>query len=116
MDLSPSEQQKELIALEESLWKDETRFDTVYMENILHPDFFEFGRSGRIYERSHTIYVPRSDINAIFPLKDLTFHQVSQDTILITYKSRVQYETLEIGNRSSLWVKIDGVWKLRFHQ
>ena len=115
MTLSPTQQQ-ELIILEESLWKDDTRFDTFYMEKILHPDFFEFGRSGRIYERSHTIYVARSDINAIFPLKSLAFHEVSKDTILITYKSQVQYETLEIANRSSLWVKINGIWKLRFHQ
>ncbi len=41
--MSISEQEKKnLEMLEESLWRDETRFDTAYMEKILHPDFFEF--------------------------------------------------------------------------
>lgn len=82
--------------LEESLWRDETRFDTEYMEKVLHPDFFEFGRSGRIYARHHTIYVPRSHIDAVLPLENLEYHEVSEDTVLLTYRSQVQYETPEI--------------------
>jgi hypothetical protein len=35
--------------LEESLWRPQTRFDREYTDNILAPDFFEFGRSGRVY-------------------------------------------------------------------
>ncbi len=102
--------------LEESLWRDETRFDTLYMEKVLHPDFFEFGRSGRVYERSKTIYVPRSHIDAILPLENLEYHEVSDDTVLLTYRSQVKYETLEIWNRSSLWVKCEDIWQLYFHQ
>ena len=90
--------------LEYSLWKDDTRFDTVYMENILHPKFFEFGRSGRVYERSDTIYVARQTIDA--ELKNIQIHEISKDTVLITYKSFVKYESTEIGNRSSIWIKV----------
>lgn len=100
-----SEEKEELTILEESLWKDETRFDTVYMEKILHPDFFEFGRSGRTYERNNTIYVPRQTILAELPLRNLKIHEISENVVLITYKSIVEYEDVEIGNRSSLWVK-----------
>ncbi len=115
MILSETEKQN-LVHLEESLWKEDTRFDTAYMENILHPEFFEFGRSGRIYERVNTIYVPREPINAIFPLRNLQIHIISDDVVLITYLSHVQYESLEMGNRSSLWVRVGSDWKLRFHQ
>lgn len=100
-----SEEKESLIHFEESLWKDETRFDTVYMEAILHPEFFEFGRSGRAYERSNTIYIPRQTIDAELPLRDLKIAEISENVVLVTYKSHVQYEDLEIGNRSSLWVK-----------
>ena len=27
------------------MWRAETRFDPDYLERVLHPDFFEFGRS-----------------------------------------------------------------------
>ncbi len=113
--LSETEKQH-LIHLEESLWKENTRFDTAYMENILHPEFFEFGRSGRTYERSMSIYVPRESINAVFPLRNLQIHLINDDTALIVYQSQVQYEEFEIGNRSSLWVRVGTEWKLRFHQ
>jgi len=39
--------------LEESMWRAETRFDRGYVERLLHPDFFEFGRSGRVWLPSH---------------------------------------------------------------
>jgi hypothetical protein len=100
--------------LEYSLWKDDTRFDPVYMENILHSQFFEFGRSGRVYERSDTIYIGREIIDA--ELKNIQIHEISENTVLITYKSFVKYESMEIGNRSSVWVKIGNDWKLYFHQ
>lgn len=95
MTLTNTEKQA-LILLEESLWKDETRFDTAYMEKVLHPDFFEFGRSGRTYERADTLYLPRGHIDAVFPLKDIRIHEVSPNTALVTYKSQVQYDTLEV--------------------
>ena len=41
--------------LEASLWIAKTRFDNDYMEQILAPDFFEFGRSGKIYQREETL-------------------------------------------------------------
>ena len=37
--------------LEEDLWREETRFDLKRMNEIIAPDFLEFGRSGRIYRR-----------------------------------------------------------------
>lgn len=37
--------------LEESLWRAETRFDSVSMDRLLATDYFEFGRSGKVYSR-----------------------------------------------------------------
>lgn len=102
--------------LEESLWIAETRFDKEYMDNILLPDFFEFGRSGRIYNRDEIISAPFSKIKAGLPLKDFKIHMITKDVILVTYISEVQYDELEIGNRSSLWLKTPDGWKLQFHQ
>lgn len=105
-----------LTKLEESLWVDETRFNKEYMESILASDFFEFGRSGRIYEREHTINVSRESINAKLPLKNFAVQGVTKEVFLVTYVSEVQYGELELANRSSLWVKTADGFKLKFHQ
>lgn len=112
-----SEQQQErLYELEVSLWKPETRFDRDYMDDLLAEDFFEFGRSGRTYDRGETLSAPEQPIDIELPLQNFQIHDVADGVVLVTYVSKVQYEELEVGNRSSLWVHTEEGWKLRFHQ
>ena len=107
---------EKLKILEESMWRPETRFDRAYMESILAPDFFEFGRSGRVYQKEETINALSQKINAKFPLKDFKIKLIGPNVALITYVSEVQYEELEVGNRSSLWLNTPDGWRLQFHQ
>ena len=86
------------------------------MNRILSPDFFEFGRSGRIYKREETLAVPSQNINAELPLKDFKIHPISKDVVLITYISKVIYDEIETANRSSIWIKTPKGWQLKFHQ
>lgn len=103
--------------LEESLWKEKTRFDIQYMENILDPTFFEFGRSGRIYQREDTLYGIRPQtINATIPLESFQIHKITDEIYQTTYISEVVYERIERANRSSLWKYTNSGWKLLFHQ
>ncbi len=115
MELSNIDYQ-ELQKLEESLWVAETRFDRAYMERVLAPDFFEFGRSGRMYTREKSLSAPAQTINAKLPLRDFAVHLIAPDVALVTYVSEVMYETVELANRSSLWTKGEKGWQLRFHQ
>jgi hypothetical protein len=107
---------EELRALEESLWRAETRFDRAYMEKVLAADFFEFGRSGRSYTREETLSAAGHEINAHLPLRDFRVTAVREGVALVTYTSEVTYDTLQTGNRSSLWVKTPAGWQLKFHQ
>ena len=109
---------EKLRELEESLWRAETRFDKKYMEQILAPDFFEFGRSGSVYTREEILAFRRSeDIDAVIPFKNFTIHLIDEKVALVTYLSEVTYGgEVEVGNRSSLWLKTVDVWKLKFHQ
>jgi hypothetical protein len=102
--------------LEASLWRAETGFDDAYMEKILADDFFEFGRSGRTYQREEALSVEPQDIDIEWPLRNFEVHPVDDDVVLVTYVSVVKYDEIEVGNRSSLWVRVDDGWKLRFHQ
>ena len=107
---------EELERLEESLWRPETRFDPDYMERVLTVDFFEFGRSGRIYDRADTIAAEPQPIDAVLPLRDFEVHAVTADIALVTYVSEVHADDIQVANRSSLWMRQGGEWRLRFHQ
>lgn len=102
--------------LEQSLWQNKTRFNKEYMEKIFHEDFFEFGRSGKTYTRAECLNVESQEILAKIPLENFKVHEINEHTVLITYISEVTYDTLQRGNRSSLWVKQNNEWLLRFHQ
>jgi hypothetical protein len=50
MPLQLSEEDKlEITRLEEAMWREETRFDLNFQRTRFAQDFFEFGRSGRVY-------------------------------------------------------------------
>jgi hypothetical protein len=103
--------------LEESLWRDETRFDYKFMDEVVGQDFFEFGRSGRIYERADTLSAPRQPIDAILPLPNLKIRLLNQDTAQVTYDSIVKrIGVVDYGRRSSIWTRTEKGWGLRFHQ
>jgi hypothetical protein len=115
MQLS-SKDLNELAELEESLWRANTRFDREYMNRILSPEFFEFGRSGLIYTREECIDMPYQNIKAHLPLKNFEARSINKNVILVTYVSEVWYEELETSYRSSLWSKKPNGWQLEFHQ
>ena len=107
----------DLQALEESLWRAGTRYDRVYAEQIFAPDFHEFGRSGRSYGFAEAVAMTGDVIDCELPLPAFEVAMLSDDVALATYRSRVRHDgVLQVSNRSSLWVRYDGRWQLRFHQ
>ena len=116
MELS-SEEKEELERLEEGLWIAATRFDMDWMERTLAPDFFEFGRSGRVYRREDTLGIESQPIDARLPLKNFHARLLTPDVALVTYISAVTFDGIEeVGNRSSIWSRTESGWQLRFHQ
>lgn len=110
---------EELKALEEALWRAETRFDDALMEDLFAEDFCEFGRSGRVYQRAEMLLGQSgfTEIKARLPLRDFRVRVLSDDIVQVMYVSEVWYgETLERGNRSSLWRRVPSGWELCFHQ
>lgn len=109
----------ELQELEESLWRADTRFEDAVMDRILAKDFCEFGRSGRVYERTDMMvgHGVTPEIEATLPLQDLRIRTLSGDIAQILYVSEVRYGTnIERANRSSIWRRTGQGWQLCFHQ
>ena len=103
--------------LEESLWREEKRFDLNYMKALLAPEFFEVGCSGKIYSRDESLSMPRQKIEAVLPLPNFEARLIDENTALITYRSSFTYAgNIEVGQRSSVWSKVSGDWKLFYHQ
>ncbi len=115
MEISARDRER-LRALEESLWRPETRFNQDYMSRILSPDFIEFGRSGRVYQRADTLNTPEGPIKAKMPLENLDVRLIDANVALVTYISREEYGQVRVSNRSSIWSRTEDGWRIRFHQ
>jgi hypothetical protein len=105
--------------LEEELWREETRFSPQRMDEVIAEDFFEFGRSGRVYRREDTLAIPRQPIDAVLPLPDFKARLLGRDVAQVTYNSAVTYDGVVYhARRSSIWSRTGAGagWTLRFHQ
>ncbi len=112
-----SEDYQKLKILEEGLWQTEFRFDKAWMENILAPDFFEYGMSSRVYQRQETLDIPSVDIVSLIPLRNFNVRLLDINVAQVTYISTVKYNEKEyVALRSSLWCRYGKDWKLKFHQ
>ena len=116
--MEPSKQDRDTLErLELELWRAETRFDRKRMDEVIAPDFFEFGRSGRIYQREDTLAIPGGTINAVIPLPDFNARLLHPDVAQVTYNSAVTYDgVVQRARRSSIWSRTPDGWMLRFHQ
>jgi hypothetical protein len=108
-----------LTELEESLWRPSTRFDRAHLDRVYAEDFDEFGRSGKHWSREASLAADAEAFEAVLPLPHLRIRALGPDIALLTYRSETTYpedDVTLVANRSSLWQRIDGEWRLRFHQ
>jgi hypothetical protein len=87
------------------------------VEALLHPEFFEFGASGRHWDRpSMVAALLAGEItdDAAPDVTELAGVRLADDLVQVTYVSRRADSTAV--RRSSLWRRLDGQWQLYFHQ
>lgn len=85
---------------------------------LLHPEYFEFGASGRRWDRESIIAElaaeqSPSGQDAVAAVSDLAGTRIRADVVLVTYVS--QRETRRC-HRSSLWRQTPDGWRVYFHQ
>jgi hypothetical protein len=116
MELDRTDRQL-LERLEEELWREATRWDRVRMNDVFADDFFEFGRSGRVYGRDETLSAAAAPIEARFPLENFSARLLAPDVAQVTYNSAVKRDGLyQFARRSSIWTRGANGWVIRFHQ
>ncbi|HAW90869.1 MAG TPA: DUF4440 domain-containing protein [Gemmatimonadetes bacterium] len=104
---------EELRSLEEEMWRSETRGDRGWMDAHLASDFFEFGLSGRRYDRSGVLDAEVGEIDAVLPLHDFRCTSLGDSHVLATYQIECYGSR---ANRSSIWHRTDTSWVMDFHQ
>lgn len=109
-----SELADHLQTLEEALLTTVVRQSTERLRELLTDDFFEIGSSGRLlYQDWDQTTLQLDPIEA--ELSEFTLHPLTEGHVLVTYRL-VQPVLNRETRRSSIWVFVDGRWKMRFHQ
>ncbi|MCH1883666.1 ribonuclease HI family protein [Agrococcus sp. ARC_14] len=101
----------EVVRLERSLLTDEVRADPASVAALLHPEWEEIGASGRRWSRDELL-AEIAPLPERVELELLATHELADDTLLIVWRSVGAGPAL----RSSLWVRVGGRWRQRFHQ
>jgi len=99
--------ERELLLLRAAVRRDPER-----VLELLHPDFAEYGSSGRVWDRS-TVAAVTADTPRDIEATGLQARRLGPDAVLVTYTS---HDGERRALRSSTWVREGGQWLLLFHQ
>jgi hypothetical protein len=81
---------------------------------LLDPQFYEFGSSGRVWDRTAILRMMAGDDEPPPVTDDLVATRLADDVILLTYRTHRPGRT---ALRSSIWRRQDdGPWRIYFHQ
>jgi hypothetical protein len=107
-----------LFALEQELLTNSTRRNRNRLEQLLAPEFFEFGSSGNVWSRKDILERLPIETPTKVTASDFKAHELSADTVLVTYQTaRVELDgSLFKALRSSIWKSNGSVWQMFFHQ
>jgi hypothetical protein len=111
---------QQIKGLEETLLQGHTRADQQMLSKLLHDDFEELGASGHVVTKSEAIdWLLREDDHIQWSLSDFKVRRLSDEIALATYRAQktdLAANTTKHSLRSSLWLKTETGWALRFHQ
>ncbi len=104
---------EQVILLERELLSPVVRADSSRVAAILHADFEEIGSSGRLWNRDAIVNELAGQESERVAFEVLGSELVAPDAILLTARTS---DSRGSALRSSLWLRVDGRWRLRFHQ
>lgn len=110
-----------LVRLERELHDPSVRCNRSRLAVLLHPEFVEFGRSGRSYTFSQIVehLEASAPVSPAIHAQDFKVCLLRDEVALVTYKSAhvdAEGKLERHALRSSLWLRTAGVWQVVFHQ
>lgn len=108
-----------LFALERELHNPACRHNPARLAELLAPDFFEFGASGRVWQRAETLAkLPEEGKSTPAPSITTDNYQalpLAAEVVLVTYRAEKPDNGAKTL-RSSLWRHSANGWQMVFHQ
>jgi ribonuclease HI len=102
-----------VVERERLLLRADVRADAARVEQLLHPDFLEFGASGRSWHRAAIVDSLAADPTTSGVATGFAPVRLADDVVLLTYRVDGDPGSL----RSSVWLRNGTAgWRLRFHQ
>ena len=86
------------------------------LSGLLSIDFTEYGRSGKTYDRDTVIEILMNADSRDIEIRDFSIKCLSRDAAEVHYIASENGEAKRESLRTSIWIREDGRWKLRFHQ
>ncbi len=84
------------------------------LEKIFHQDFFEYGKSGKVFNRNGTINFLLNSEDRDIQILNFDVKQIDEKIFVVHYISKHRGEQLVL--RTSIWICEEGKFKLYFHQ
>lgn len=111
---------QELRSLEVALHHPGVRCSRERLEQMLHPEFHEVGRSGRTYNRETIVsHLASQQVHPVVASDSFAVSELGPGAALLTYRSaHVEAEDRLVNHtlRSSVWLRTAAGWQLRYHQ
>lgn len=97
------------LGAERHLLEPTVRADAAALDLLLHRDFVEIGRGGRVWHRQDIIEALVAEPQVTGEPEDFEVDELAYGNALVLY-------TLDGVRRSSIWIRESGRWQIRFHQ
>jgi hypothetical protein len=114
---SADQDMRTVIELELRLLQPQVRAAPGEVEALLHPDFCEFGASGRRWSRAGMITALAAEQpggeEPLITATEMTGVRLAADVIHLTYVSQRGERR---ARRSSVWLRTQDGWRVYFHQ
>jgi hypothetical protein len=109
-----------IYAVERELHQPATRGNPRRLDELLHPEFWEIGRSGAVYTRSQVLEALSNEKrSAAIHAQEVRGRLLMGGIALLTYRSAEVAGDGTVGRfalRSSVWTLETSVWRLLFHR
>ena len=109
-----------ICSLECELQNFAVRSSTGRLNELLHAEFREIGRSGRLYSKQEMLkLLPLESVGSRIESEDFSLRVLDEKLVLLTYRSARIAETGSIDHhalRSSIWRFESERWQIIFHQ
>lgn len=104
-----------LLAIEHLLLSPST--PSAELADALDRDFCEFGASGRVYDKPAILSLLAQRAKFDYELAGFRVTTLGPDAALATYTCvRTSDGRSQASRRSSVFIRRDGTWRMRFHQ